>query len=62
MFATHIGLAATTTASTTANFKKVTADWLEAHEDDLDAQREALKVETGQRVPVCDCARRPPKV
>jgi len=66
MFATHFGLAATTTASTTANFKKVTADWLEEHEEELGARREALKAETGQNphpgVLVYDCARRLPKV
>ena len=42
------------------NFNKVTAAWLEEHEEELDARREALKVEEGQNphpgVPVCDCA------
>ena len=48
------------------NFNKVTADWLEEHEEELDAQREALKVQTSQNphpgALVRDCARRPPIV
>ena len=42
------------------NFNKVTADWLEEHEEELDARREALKVEEGQNphpgLLVSDCA------
>ena len=42
------------------NFNMVTADWLEEHEEELDARREALKVEEGQNphpgVLVGDCA------
>ena len=42
------------------NFNNVTADWLEEHEEELDARREALKVEEGQNphpgLLVSDCA------